>query len=141
MKQIFALFFLLFLCLAEQSLAQEKVLEPLKVSKIGGINVFGKPVDEQTRCVHWHSQLDIIAIKFKCCEEYYPCFSCHEEVATHKPEVWPKAEFNQKAILCGVCGKELSIDEYMSSNHSCPHCKSAFNPGCAKHYHLYFEID
>src|SRR5690606_21838521 len=90
------------------SFAQEKVLEPLKVPQIRGINVFGKTVDSQTRCVHWHSGLDIIAIKFKCCDKYYPCFSCHEEEADHEPQVWPKTEFDQKAILCGVCGNELS---------------------------------
>mgnify|MGYP006193687779 FL=1 len=123
------------------SFAQEKVLEPLKFSQIRGINVYGKPVDNQTRCVHWHSQLDIIAIKFKCCDKYYPCFSCHQEEANHEHKVWPKAEFDQKAILCGVCGKELSIKDYMDSNNTCPHCKSGFNPGCSKHYHLYFETE
>jgi uncharacterized CHY-type Zn-finger protein len=128
-----------FFLTASYSLAQEKVLDPLKVSQIRGINVFGKPVDNQTRCVHWHSELDIIAIKFKCCEKYYPCFSCHEEEADHAHQVWPKSEFDQKAILCGACGKELSIQDYMASNNTCPHCKSSFNPGCSKHYHLYFE--
>jgi uncharacterized CHY-type Zn-finger protein len=123
------------------SFAQEKVLEPLKVSQIRGVNVFGKLVDNQTRCVHWHSELDIIAIKFKCCDKYYPCFSCHEEEADHEHKVWPKAEFDQKAILCGVCGTELSIKDYMASNNTCPSCKSGFNPGCSKHYHLYFEIE
>lgn len=121
------------------SFSQEKVLDPLKVSQIRGINVFGKPVDNQTRCVHWHSELDIIAIKFKCCDKYYPCFSCHEEEADHEHQVWPKAEFDQKAILCGVCGNELSIKDYMASGNICPTCKSGFNPGCSKHYYLYFE--
>lgn len=115
------------------------VMLPVVTSKINGINIFGKPVDQQTRCVHWHSQLDVIAIKFKCCEKYYPCFSCHEETADHKPEVWPKAEFDTKGILCGVCGTELTIQEYMDSNNTCPNCQAAFNPGCSKHYHLYFE--
>jgi uncharacterized CHY-type Zn-finger protein len=35
----------------------------------------------------------------------------------------------------------LGIQEYMDSNNTCPHCKSSFNPGCSKHYHLYFETD
>ncbi|MFL0684154.1 MAG: CHY zinc finger protein [Algoriphagus aquaeductus] len=131
----------LLLLFSTHSFSQEKVLEPLKVSQIRGVNVFGKPVDNQTRCVHWHSELDIIAIKFKCCDKYYPCFSCHEEEADHEHRVWPKAEFDQKAILCGVCGNELSIKDYMASNNTCPHCKSGFNPGCSKHYHLYFETE
>lgn len=122
------------------AMAQQKA-GPFKIVEIKGVSVFGQSVDNQTRCVHWHSDLDIIAIKFKCCEKYYPCFSCHEEEADHKHQVWPKKEFDQKAILCGVCGTELSIKDYMASNNTCPNCQSAFNPGCSKHYHLYFETD
>jgi len=104
------------------------------------IKVKGKLVDDQTRCEHYHSPLDIIAIKFKCCEEYYPCYKCHEECADHEAEVWKREEWDTKAILCGVCKEELTINEYMSSGNYCPRCQSAFNPGCSKHYHLYFEI-
>jgi len=102
--------------------------------------VKGKLIDEQTRCVHYHSPLDVIAIKFKCCGEYYPCFECHEETAGHKSEVWKRNEFDTKAILCGICGNEMTIHEYLASNNQCPHCHSDFNPNCNKHYHLYFEI-
>lgn len=133
----------LFSLLMWMSIVEIQAQDRLKMlpieSSIQGIRVFGKPVDNQTRCVHWHSELDIIAIKFKCCDKYYPCFSCHEEEADHEHQVWPKAEFDQKAILCGVCGNELSIADYMASNNTCPTCKSGFNPGCSKHYHLYFE--
>ncbi|WP_100627290.1 CHY zinc finger protein [Algoriphagus formosus] len=128
-----------FLFFSIYSFGQSKVLSVLPESSIRGVQVFGKPVDNQTRCIHWHSDLDIIAIKFKCCDKYYPCFSCHEEEADHEHQVWPKSEYDQKAILCGVCGTELSIQDYMSSNNTCPKCQSAFNPGCSKHYHLYFD--
>jgi uncharacterized CHY-type Zn-finger protein len=103
------------------------------------IYVKGKPIDSETRCVHYRSPLDIIAIKFKCCNEYYPCFECHEETAEHVAMRWPKAEWDAKAILCGHCKSELSIHEYLNSQNRCPVCKSNFNPGCEKHYHLYFE--
>ena len=103
------------------------------------IEIKGKLVDMQTRCVHYHSDLDIIAIKFKCCDTYYPCFSCHEEVAGHSAQVWGKNEFNVLAILCGACKKELTIRQYMESQATCPHCEAAFNPKCSNHYHLYFE--
>lgn len=104
------------------------------------IEVKGKTIDDQTRCEHWHSSLDIIAIKFKCCKEYYyPCYQCHEETVDHKPEVWKKEEWNTKAILCGVCKTELTINEYFHSVNHCPHCHAAFNPNCCRHYHLYFE--
>ena len=134
------LFFLLFTLIASAK-AQTNLALPVVKSSIKGINVYGKPIDNQTRCQHWHSELDIIAIKFKCCDKYYPCFSCHEETADHEPQVWPKSEFDSKAILCGVCGTELSIADYKSSNNTCPNCKAAFNPGCSNHYHLYFETD
>jgi uncharacterized CHY-type Zn-finger protein len=103
------------------------------------IRVKGKLVDQQTRCEHYHSALDIIAIKFKCCGDYYPCYQCHGECADHEPAVWKKEEWNTKAVLCGACKQELTINEYLGSNNSCPHCNSAFNPGCSKHHHLYFQ--
>jgi uncharacterized CHY-type Zn-finger protein len=101
--------------------------------------IHGKPVDEQTRCVHFNAERDIMAIKFKCCGEYYPCFSCHEESAGHNAVVWPKDEWNEKAILCGVCNHEMTINEYFSSDNRCPKCGALFNPNCSLHYHLYFE--
>jgi uncharacterized CHY-type Zn-finger protein len=104
------------------------------------IAVRGKTVDEYTRCIHYHSLLDVIAIKFKCCDEYYPCHYCHEEEAGHAQKVWEKNEFDEKAVLCGICKNELTINEYLASDSHCPYCHTAFNPNCSKHYHLYFEI-
>lgn len=106
---------------------------------IHGHNVEGNVIDNQTRCAHYHQAEDVIAIKFKCCETYYPCYKCHQEEADHQAELWAKAEFDAKAILCGVCGTELSITEYLNRNATCPHCQAAFNPGCKRHRHLYFE--
>ena len=103
------------------------------------LQVKGKTVDEQTRCVHYHSALDIIAIKFKCCKEYYPCYYCHEEVAGHKAITWNKDEFETPAILCGMCKAELTIAAYKTCNYECPYCRAAFNPKCCNHDHLYFE--
>ena len=103
------------------------------------IKVYGKLVDSETRCEHYHSPLDIIAIKFKCCDKYYPCYECHEETTDHTAMVWNKDEGDTKGILCGVCKYELTINEYMNSNDKCPNCRSAFNPNCRKHYHLYFQ--
>lgn len=100
----------------------------------------GKIIDDQTRCEHYHSELDIIAIKFKCCRDYYPCFQCHEEVAGHQAQKWSKDERDEKAILCGVCKTELTINEYFHSGNICPSCNSHFNPKCNLHYHLYFEM-
>ncbi|MGV3488156.1 MAG: CHY zinc finger protein [Tuberibacillus sp.] len=106
---------------------------------IKGIHVEGIRVDPSTRCAHYHSEKDIIAIKFKCCETYYPCYECHEALADHEIMRWNTDEFNKKAILCGQCGTELTIEEYIQGDATCPYCQAHFNPGCRLHYHLYFE--
>lgn len=100
----------------------------------------GKLTDHQTRCIHYHSPLDIIAIKFKCCDVYYPCYECHKKEAGHIAMLWTKEERDSKAILCGNCKEELSITEYFNSGNECPQCKAAFNPKCSNHYYLYFEM-
>jgi uncharacterized CHY-type Zn-finger protein len=106
---------------------------------VKGHEVMGVGVDAQTRCDHYHSDIDIIAIKFKCCQTYYPCYECHEKITEHKTERWRSDEHGEKAILCGGYGNELSIDEYLKSDSICPYCQASFNPGCHLHYHLYFE--
>jgi uncharacterized CHY-type Zn-finger protein len=106
---------------------------------IHGVEVQGVDLDPETRCGHWHSPLDIIAIKFKCCGEWYPCFDCHSETASHAAEVWPASDFDGKAILCGACGHQLAVNEYLRCDSRCTECAANFNSGCAKHYHLYFE--
>lgn len=108
---------------------------------IGGLMVKGKVIDNQTRCSHYHTDLDIIAIKFKCCDTYYPCYSCHAETTDHKALTWEVSERDEKAILCGVCGHQLTVQEYMDSNNTCPLCQSSFNPNCKKHYDLYFTME
>ncbi|MGA7238969.1 MAG: CHY zinc finger protein, partial [Bryobacteraceae bacterium] len=95
----------------------------------------------QTRCAHYHSPLDIIAIKMACCGIYYACKDCHDAVAGHAAKVWPRVEWDSRAILCGACGGELTIREYMASGYACPRCGAAFNPGCRKHYQFYFETE
>jgi uncharacterized CHY-type Zn-finger protein len=102
--------------------------------------VRGVHLDAQTRCEHWHGPTDIIAIKMKCCGVYYACKDCHAVLADHRIEVWPETQWNEKAILCGSCGTELTIHQYMQSGYSCPACGEQFNPGCRNHYHLYFEF-
>ncbi|MGA2252082.1 CHY zinc finger protein [Terracidiphilus sp.] len=101
--------------------------------------VRGVELDAQTRCAHYRSELDVIAIKMKCCGVYYACKDCHEALAGHAIEVWPRVEWSEAAVLCGACGCEMSIERYMASGYECPACGAAFNPGCRKHYQFYFE--
>jgi uncharacterized CHY-type Zn-finger protein len=101
--------------------------------------VRGLDLDRETRCAHWHSPLDIVALKMRCCGAYYACRDCHDALADHPAQVWPKAERETLAVLCGSCGEELSIARYLACDDRCPVCAAPFNPGCKLHRHLYFE--
>ena len=103
--------------------------------------IAGIDLDPETRCAHYRSALDIVAIKMKCCGVYYACKECHDALAGHEIEVWPRGEWDQAAIFCGVCRAELSVREYLECSDKCPNCSSPFNPGCHKHRHYYFEAD
>src|SRR5437870_2414190 len=98
--------------------------------------VRGSRVTEQTQCAHYRSELDVVAIRFKCCDTFYACADCHDELAGHTPLVWGKEERATQAVFCGKCQNTLSIAEYLGCGNACPHCGAAFNPRCADHYHL-----
>ncbi len=98
----------------------------------------GNLIDGKGRCVHYGTEKDIVAIKFKCCNKYYACYQCHNEIENHLVKLWELEEFEEKAIACGSCFETISINKYKESS-NCPFCKSAFNVNCKKHYHLYFD--
>lgn len=102
--------------------------------------VRGPVVDAMTRCVHYRSETDIIAIRFACCGEYYPCHLCHAESAGHPAAQWAIAQRGTTAILCGACGHELTIAEYLPVT-ACPRCRAPFNEGCVLHRAHYFQMD
>jgi len=129
----------------------------------------GVGVDPETRCAHWDSAVDVIALRFGCCETYYPCDACHDAATDHAAEPWPRARFDEPAVLCGACGATLSAREYLDGDSetqraassratpgdsegrtpsgnratpgddACPRCGAAFNPGCRRHRDRYFE--
>jgi len=101
--------------------------------------VYGAVVDDATRCVHYNGPTDIVAIEFRCCGRFYPCFQCHADAETHPLERWAPEQWSARAILCGACGHTLPINEYRSVS-GCPSCGAAFNDGCRLHAHLYFEV-
>jgi uncharacterized CHY-type Zn-finger protein len=96
--------------------------------------------DKATGCAHYHSALDRVAIRFPCCGRYYACYLCHQTLADHPPQKWQPAAFTEKAILCGHCETELTIHQYLSCNSRCTECEAPFNPGCQKHWDLYFGL-
>ncbi|WP_413250180.1 CHY zinc finger protein [Sinomonas flava] len=102
------------------------------------VPVFGATVDDQTRCVHYRTEVDVVAIKFACCLRYYPCHLCHAEDADHEARTWPRAQWSEPAVLCGVCKGEMAVDAYLATT-SCPSCDARFNERCALHTHLYFR--
>jgi uncharacterized CHY-type Zn-finger protein len=114
-------------------------LEPPPLDGRFAVPLRGVGVDGQTRCAHYHSPRDVIAIRFACCDVYYPCHACHEALAGHPAERWPRGRFGEPAVLCGACRATLTAEEYLRSGHTCPRCGAAFNPGCAAHHDLYFE--
>lgn len=105
--------------------------------KVHGIEVKGA-IDRETRCKHYYSEKDRVAIKFYCCGEFFPCYLCHKEHGCGKDAVWPKDRFDEQAILCGSCGHVFAIATYFKHHDACPNCDAPFNQGCKFHRHLYF---
>jgi uncharacterized CHY-type Zn-finger protein len=106
---------------------------------VGEHAVRGVAVGPETRCAHYDGKRDVIALRFGCCETFYPCHACHAAVADHESEPWPRERFDDPAVLCGGCGTALSARSYLEADHECPACSAAFNPGCEAHYSRYFE--
>ena len=105
--------------------------------EVGKHRVYGLPVDAETRCVHWAGRTDVVAIAFHCCGRLFPCHACHDAVADHPAERWPRDERDTRAILCGVCTTLLPIADYLLVD-ACPLCNAPFNPACRFHNPLYF---
>ena len=104
------------------------------------LNFEGVGLDAETRCAHWHGPTDVLAIRFPCCDRWFACFECHAALADHPPKRWAKTSFGAAALACGVCRETFSVKSYLARSEACPACGAAFNPGCALHHHLYFEI-
>jgi uncharacterized CHY-type Zn-finger protein len=103
-------------------------------------SVRGIGVDAQTRCIHYRSRQDVVAVKMKCCGIYYACKDCHDALAGHAIETWPRSEWNEGAVLCGACGAVLTVHQYLECGDTCPACGAPFNPDCRSHHPFYFEI-
>jgi len=102
--------------------------------------VCGIDLDSETRCAHWRTAFDIIAIKMKCCGIYYACKECHDALADHPAEIRQQSMWDDPAVLCGACKTELPIRDSLECKNVCPVCGARFNPGCRNHYHYYFEM-
>ena len=103
--------------------------------------VRGVDLDAQSRCAHYHSAVDIVAIRTMCCGVYYACSACHAALAGHAIVRWPRDRWETDAIRCGNCASEMSIAAYMAADDRCPTCAAAFNPRCRDHYDQYFDMN
>ena len=119
-----------------------KTMADVEVDRVDvdGTEVVGVGVDPETRCAHYATERDVLAIAFRCCGAFYPCFECHAAVADHEADVWPASVFDHRALLCGACGHRFPIEAYLDSPGTCPDCETAFNPGCVDHHGRYFEV-
>lgn len=117
-------------------------LRPIKMRDKLTISVVinGVGVNHRYQCAHYHSDTDVVAIKFKCCGTFYACIYCHEEMAGHEPELWGKDERQTYALACGNCRRTFSIEDYLRCEDNCPKCGTTLNPGCVSHYRFYFEL-
>lgn len=96
--------------------------------------IYGLLVDDQGRCQHYHSELDIIANRCGICGRLYACYKCHDELEDH---IFGPVPADQKdSVMCGVCGQLYTYAEY-STICSCSHCGSSFNPKCSLHKEMY----
>src|SRR5260370_38542384 len=95
--------------------------------------VHGVSVNQQTQCAHYHSERDVVAVQFKCCDTFYACIDCHNELAGHTPLVWGKDARKTPAVLCGKCQNTMSISADLDCRGFSPLRGTAFNPGGSRH--------
>ena len=98
----------------------------------------GLLVDAESRCVHYHTDKDIVSLQCYECRKYYACYQCHNALETHTFTPYPLSLKEDRTILCGSCKKTLTYEEY-SKKSSCPYCNAAFNPACQRHHSYYFK--
>ncbi len=96
--------------------------------------IYGEDLDSAGRCRHYHTELDVVALKCARCGKYYACYQCHDDLEDHHFE--PTDEKETYPVLCGNCMHLLTYAEY-SGGH-CPYCGHGFNPRCSRHKHIYF---
>ena len=97
--------------------------------------IYGYLTDSCGRCIHYHTPLDIVALKCAQCQKYYACYQCHDALEAHPFE--PTAKSEQAPVLCGNCKQLLSRPQYKRGH--CPYCVADFNPRCQLHFDIYFK--
>ncbi|MGX7775790.1 CHY zinc finger protein [Streptococcus pluranimalium] len=95
----------------------------------------GIDIDENSRCRHYHTEQDIVALKCADCQPYYACYKCHDVLEDHTFKATSSDE--PYPVICGACQSYLTFSAYKRG--SCPQCDAVFNPNCQLHDHIYFS--
>lgn len=96
--------------------------------------IHGIDLDQDGRCMHYHTENDVVALACAQCHRYFACYQCHDAIMTHK---FAPADPTAKSVMCGVCHQTMNYQDY--SQNECPNCHHAFNPKCVRHQDIYFE--
>ena len=102
------------------------------------IQTQGLLVDDESRCVHYHSEKDVVSLQCYECKKYYACYQCHNAMETHLFSPYPLMLSEDRPILCGGCKRTMTFQDYQKQM-ACPYCSAPFNPGCKQHYSYYFK--
>ncbi|WEV45785.1 CHY zinc finger protein [Streptococcaceae bacterium ESL0687] len=97
--------------------------------------VYGLKLQANGGCIHYNSDLDIIANRCNECKKLYACYLCHDSLENHKFKGFPY-EDQTLSVMCCLCGQTYSYKEY-SKLVKCQSCQSAFNPKCSLHKDIY----
>lgn len=97
--------------------------------------IYGKGIDTEGRCSHYHQENDIVGLKCLTCQKYYACYQCHDSCETHPFEAIPRTD--SAPVICGSCRTTLTFAQYKTG--ACPYCHASFNPKCQLHESIYFS--
>ncbi len=98
-------------------------------------HIYGIGLDNDARCVHYHTSEDVVAMKCAVGKNIMHVTSVMmnwNSIPSKPPTSIPK-----KPALCGHCRKLLSYRQYSAGK--CPFCSHLFNPKCSLHHNIYFS--
>ncbi|TWT11350.1 hypothetical protein FRX54_03460 [Streptococcus sp. sy004] len=101
-------------------------------------HIYGDVVDLETRCLHYHSARDIVALRCFSCRRYYPCYHCHDTYEQHTYQAY-SSQSEDEVVFCGACQIGMTALAYRQGKSVCPNCSAAFNPACKEHESIYFS--
>jgi len=76
------------------------------------IQAQGLLVDDESRCVHYHSEKDIVSPQCYECKKHYACYQCHNAMEKHVFSPYPLALSEDQPILCGICKRTMTFQKY-----------------------------